>query len=114
MGRVPGGMSHRRCGRTSPASRALAPNQDVGPVDHVGGSLLREDPLEMVPPGAPVRGSHPQRDGAVMTEDAMPPKHRLTETHEHIARVGHILTGRAIPSTDELLRLMPFFGDNLP
>jgi hypothetical protein len=49
-----------------------------------------------------------------MTEDTMPPKHRLTETHEHIARVGHILTGRAIPSTDELLRLMPFFGGNLP
>jgi hypothetical protein len=32
---------------------------------------------------------------------------------DYIARLGHILTGRALPSADELLRLYPFFGDSI-
>jgi hypothetical protein len=35
------------------------------------------------------------------------------ELHAYIARLGHILTGRAFPSADELLRLYPFFGDSI-
>jgi hypothetical protein len=38
---------------------------------------------------------------------------RTAEIHAYNTRQGHILAGRAIPSADELLRLMPFFEDSI-
>ncbi|MBJ6127552.1 hypothetical protein [Microvirga splendida] len=38
---------------------------------------------------------------------------RTAEIHAYNTRQGHILAGRALPSADELLRLMPFFEDSI-
>jgi hypothetical protein len=38
---------------------------------------------------------------------------RTAEIRAYNTRQGHILAGRALPSADELLRLMPFFEDSL-
>ncbi|ANY81327.1 hypothetical protein BB934_26460 [Microvirga ossetica] len=38
---------------------------------------------------------------------------RMAEIRAYNTRQGHILAGRAIPSADELLRLMPFFEDSI-
>ncbi|WP_201859347.1 hypothetical protein [Microvirga soli] len=38
---------------------------------------------------------------------------RTTEVRAYNTRQGHILAGRALPSADELLRLMPFFEDSI-
>ena len=38
---------------------------------------------------------------------------RTAEIRAYNARQGHILAGRALPSADELLRLMPFFEDSI-
>ena len=38
---------------------------------------------------------------------------RMAEIRAYNTRQGHILAGRALPSADELLRLMPFFEDSI-
>jgi hypothetical protein len=38
---------------------------------------------------------------------------RMAEIHAYNTRQGHILSGRALPSADELLHLMPFFEDSI-
>ena len=38
---------------------------------------------------------------------------RTAEIRAYNTRQGHILAGRALPSADELLRLMPFFEDSI-
>ena len=38
---------------------------------------------------------------------------RAAEIRAYNTRQGHILAGRALPSADELLRLMPFFEDSI-
>lgn len=38
---------------------------------------------------------------------------RMAEIRAYNTRQGHILSGRALPSADELLRLMPFFEDSI-
>ena len=38
---------------------------------------------------------------------------RVAEIRAYNTRQGHILAGRALPSADELLRLMPFFEDSI-
>jgi hypothetical protein len=38
---------------------------------------------------------------------------RMVEIHAYNARQCHILAGRALPSAEELLRLMPFFEDSI-
>jgi hypothetical protein len=38
---------------------------------------------------------------------------RMAELHAYNARQGDILSGQAFPSADELLHLMPFFGDSI-
>ncbi len=61
-----------------------------------------------------------------MTEDPMPEKpghiartkhfltgHRPAAEHEYVARIGHILTGRSLPTTDELIRLYPWLSDSI-